>query len=251
MAIRVPGDPRVSGLAVALGTPQLSQTVIGIADYGGDFAVLSYSTLPANRPHDYQNYVYMWDGSQIPWFDPPPEQDQKALPNNQQSGTTTMSDIVISQTSYVFGYAVGPEPALVCASVTIDAGGQIGPSLSVGIGVRFIGTDSVTVRYQVLPGYLPADAGNWVGLWKGQASPYRPPAILGSTLVPNATEGTVTIEGVRIAIDTTYTLVYFMGSPDNQTSNTTAAAILTFQSTSQQSPAATSFIAVNRKGEAS
>jgi hypothetical protein len=239
-------DPRIAGYAVALGTPVLSRTTLTVRDYGGDFAALAYGTLPANQPNTYRNHVYLWNSTAIPFGLPPPvSPDRKAISTNAQEGTTVMWDIEISASSYIFGYAVGPDStSLVCASVVLDAGGQVSNATSVTIGVRFIGTDSVTVRYQALPGSLPGDAGNWVGLWKGYVSPYNPPKILGSTLVPNVTEGTVTIEGVSIAIDTTYTLVYFMGSPDNQAKNTTAAAILTFQSTAAGSPATRTFIGV-------
>jgi hypothetical protein len=229
--------------AVALGTAQLWQTVIRIEDYGGDFAAVAYDSLPANQPKSYKNTVYVWDATSIPWGSPPPPPPyQKRIGSNAQNGKTVMTDLTISANSYIFGYAVGDNPSLICASVILDAGGLVTSVMSVSIGVRFIGTDSVTVRYQVLPGYLPQEYGNWVGLWKGTVSPYLCPKPEGTTSVPNVTEGTVTIEDVAIAIDTPYTLVYFMGEPENLQKNTTAAAILTFRSTEAGSLAARTLI---------
>lgn len=243
MSVREQDDPRISGYAVALGSPQLAQTVVGIKEYGGDFAAVSYATLPANQPKAYQNTVYLWEGTAIPWGTPPPQPPySKPLGSNAQSGSTIMSGITISATSYIFGYAVGADPSMICSSVILDAGGLVSSTSSVSLGVRFIGTESVTARYQVLPGYLPADCGNWVGLWKGTVSPYNSPQPLGTALVPNNTEGTVTVEDVPIAVNTTYTLIYFMGRPDQPAKNTTAAAILTFNSTDPGSPAARTFL---------
>lgn len=250
MAVHESLDARVSGLAVALGTPELSLTSIGVKAFGGDFAALSYTTLPANLPYTYQNTIYLWKGTAIPWGLPPPSPPYaKLIPTDSQIGTVTMSNIAIAASSYIFGYAVGADPSLICASVILDAGGLVNSAMSVTIGVRFIGTDSVTVRYQVLNGYLPETAGNWIGLWRGRVSPYRSGKIAGSARVPDYTEGTVTIEA-PIAIDTTYSLIYYMANPDLTNGNTSAAALLTFNSADPNSPAAHSFIESSfEKGE--
>ncbi len=73
-------------------------------------------------------------------------------------------------------------------------------------------------------GYLPHSYNNWVGLWKGYASPYNAPKPLGLVEIPtDASQGSVGINDVAIGVETTYTLIYFAGPHQ-----TDAAAILTF-----------------------
>jgi len=234
-------DLTIDGLAVALGTATLSQISLGIKEWGGDFLTASYITLPANRPKDNSNVLYLWEGSDIPWGSPPDA--RVAIPTNAMKADVTFSDIVVSMTSYIVGYAPAPDPTQVCASVVLDAGGLVGNALSVSIGVASIGTTSVTIRYAVLPGYRPAFYGNWIGLWEGEISPYNCPPPLSKKAVKDVTAGTVTITDVPIKIDTRYTVVYFMHDIDKDANNTTAAAILRFDSTHPESPKALTVIA--------
>lgn len=229
-------EHRKKALAVALGSAHLDQTTIGVMSYGGDYVSASYWSLPANQPKTYGNTVSLWNSSVVPWGVPPLQQAQ--LSSNQQNGTETLTDITVSATTYVLGYATGPALSTVCASVILDAGGLATGGDSVNIGVASVGTTSLTIRYHVLYGYLPQTYGNWVGLWKGYVSPYNCPAPLGTALVPDVTDGTVTIRDVAIGIQTTYTVGYFMANPDQNRNNSTAAALLTFDTTSPEAPQA-------------
>jgi len=220
--------------AVALGSPVLNQVIIGVQNYGGDFVTVSYQCLPANRPSTYGNTVYIWEATAIPWGQP--AYYQRQIDTNQQNGVAILTGLTIASTTYIIGYAPAPDPAMCCASVLLDAGGMMAAPTSVNIGVRSIGNTSVAIRYSVLSGYLPADNGNWVGIWQSYTSPYNCPEPIGYSRVPNLTEGTVNISDVPITIDTAYTVVYFMGQPENRTKNTTAAAILTFDTASIGSP---------------
>jgi hypothetical protein len=217
--------------AVVLGSPVLAQTTIAKAHFDAHNVVVDYTSLPSNQPLTYANVLYMWQATAIPWGRPPYQ--YKAIPSDQQNGDVTISNLTISATSYVFGYASGPDPALICASFILDAGGAAVTSMSVSIGVASLTINSVTVRYSTAAGYNPNTNGNWIGLWEGQVSPYTAPIPMATARVPSTNEGTVTIPVPSgIGIHTTYTLVYFMGLPQIFTMNTTAAAILTFDSTS-------------------
>lgn len=237
MASRSDAEPAEATRVVAAGSAELAVTTVGIKDYDGDFVLVSYRGLPGNRPKDYSNSIYIWDASVIPWGTAP--YGKSSVTTNAESGDQTLR-VLISPTTYVVGYATGASQWDACASVLLDAGGSVAPASSVNIGLRALGTSSVTVRYSVLSGYRPAKAGNWVGLWKGRVSPFNCGTPMGTAPVADATEGTVEITGVTIAIKTTYTVVYFMGNSGTTKNNSTAAAILTFDTAAPGSPEATS-----------
>jgi hypothetical protein len=57
-------------------------------------------------------------------------------------------------------------------------------------------------------------------------------------MVPDVTDGTVTIRNVPIAVQTTYTVAYFMADPGRTRDNPRAAALLTFDTTAPDTPRA-------------
>jgi hypothetical protein len=209
-------------LGVALGSPSLETCAISIQGFTGTTVDVAYSGLPGNQPKDYGNFVAIWDGSVIPWQATPMR--QMPIPDNMQSGTLVIGDVAITSSTYTVGYGVGPAIPTVCAAATLAAGGLATPEMAVTIAVTNIGTTSLSVHYHTLSGYLPATNKNWIGLWTGSITPYGPPKPLASQpITDDVTDGDVGINGVVLTIDTTYTLVYFMGA-----ATTTAAALLTF-----------------------
>jgi len=209
-------------LGVALGSPILSQCSVKITGFSGTTVSTAYSGLPGNQPHSYDNVLSLWDGTIIPWNVPPTKQLQIA--ENVETGTEVLDGVRITQSSYTVGYGVGPKVSDICAIATLAAGGQITPPSAVTIGVGTIGTTSLVVHYQTLAGYLPKTSGNWIGLWTGQVSPYNAPDALATVLIPDdENAGDVGINDIILTIDTTYTVIYFVGAP-----LTTAAALLQF-----------------------
>jgi hypothetical protein len=209
-------------LGIALGTPNLLQCTISVNDVTGTTVAVSYAGLPANQPQRYQDFVALWEGTAIAWSVPPLR--RQAIPDDAPSGTIVIDQVRITRASYTVAYGVGRAITDACASALIAAGGQAAAHQSVTISVNEIGTTSLSVHYATLSGYLPATYGNWLGLWEGEVSPYNAPRPLARTRIPNdVNEGDVGINGVEIAIGTTYTLIYLMGAEQ-----TTAAALLTF-----------------------
>ncbi len=119
----------------------------------------------------------------------------------------------------------------------LDAGGLVGSAVSASIGVASIGTASVTIRYAVLPGYRLSSTAT--GSASGKARSRRTTARRRSAkTVKDVTAGTVTITDVPIKIDTRYTVVYFMHDVGKDANNSSAAALLRFDSTNPESPKA-------------
>jgi hypothetical protein len=209
-------------LGIKLGTPDLVECSISVDDVTGTTVSVSYAGLPANQPKRYRNFVALWQGTAIAWSVPPC--GRQDILDDAPSGTVVIDNVRITRSSYTAAYGVGRAIADACASALIAAGGQAAARRSVTISVNRIGTTSLSVHYATLSGYLPATNGNWLGLWEGEVSPYDAPRPLARTGIPNdVNEGDVGINGVEIAIETTYSLVYFMGAE-----RTTAAALLTF-----------------------
>lgn len=212
-----------SRIAIALGTPTLDIVSVSIKNYTGDSVFVAYQGLPGNQPKNYRNFVAIWESSQIAWSQPPMEPPE-FIGNNSQSGSVVITGLTISKNAYTIGYGVGPDISNICASARLNAGGLLAAPMSVTIGINYVGSNSISVSYQTLAGYRPATYKNWVGLWKGYASPYNAPKPEGSAAISSdSTEGSVGINNVPIAINTTYTVAYFAGP-----SLTEAAAILTF-----------------------
>lgn len=205
-----------------LGSSELYTCSVVITGFSADLIDIKYSSLPANQPKENKNFVAVWNASMIPWNSTPIRQEE--VPQNSETGTMSIDQLSITQTSYVVGYAVGSDIGNICCSAVISAGGLTLPPSFITISLENIGTTSLAVHYQTLAGYRPTLYGNWVGVWKGYVLPYNAPSPLRSTPIStDSTEGSVALNNVPLAVDSVYTVIYFTGK-----SYTTAAAILTF-----------------------
>ncbi|WP_132066027.1 MULTISPECIES: hypothetical protein [Aquimarina] len=210
-------------LAVAIETAKLNTCKIEITSFTGESITVAFSGLPANQPSTYKNFIAIWESSVIPWTVEPLKMIEIGV--NTQSGTVTIDGLTITYNSYVVGYGVGSGTGNICASAILGAGGIKAPLSNVHIGIENLGQTSLSVFYQTLSGYLPKKNGNWVGLWKGYASPYNlpPDALIKTKIDSYSNQGIVALNNLSLGRDTEYTLIYFMGAD-----NTTAAAILNF-----------------------
>lgn len=226
MLITVPSTGRsaatLNATGVALNTSDLQLTTISIPYFNADTVTVEYKGLPGNQPQTYKNFVAIWQSSMIPWNTPPLAQAR--IDQNAQQGSIVINGLTITSSSYIVGYGVGNDITTICCSSLISAGGLRAAPTNVSISLEYVGSNSLTIYYQTLAGYLPQQYGNWIGLWKGYASPYNSGTPVGTVqLNSNASEGTIGMNNVPLGINTNYTLVYFMG-----TEQTTAAAILNF-----------------------
>lgn len=211
-----------SRLLVKLDASALETCSVAIPYYDADTVTVAYTGLPGNQPETYKNFVAIWEASMIPWNIPPLA--KCSVEQNAESGTIVIGGLTITKNSYIVGYGVGPDITDICCSAIISAGGLRVPSMQVIISLEYIGSSSLSIHYQTLAGYLPQQYNNWIGLWKGYASPYNAPAPVASIAVNNnSNEGTVGMNNVPLGINSNYTLIYFMGKE-----LTTAAAILNF-----------------------
>ncbi|HEY0131590.1 MAG TPA: hypothetical protein VGB57_09310 [Allosphingosinicella sp.] len=187
---------------------------------------VSYETLPGNQPKLYGNFLAIWQSTVIPWSAPPLK--RQALAPGGQSGATTLSGLGIQRKPYIVGYGVGAEITSIAASLALHPDREA-VVLATTIEVPAITPDSLVIHYRTLPGYRPLTAGNWIGLWQGQASPfYSGDPIARAVPDHDFSEGYIAMDGLVLTFGTTYTLVYFAGA-----GKTEAAAILTFTTASR------------------
>ncbi len=210
-------------LAIALGAAKLNTCKIEITGYTGQSITVAFSGLPANQPSTYKNFIAIWEASVIPWTVTPLRTIEIGV--NTEDGTLTIDNLTITYNSYIVGYGVGSGVGNICASAILNAGGTKAPLSYVNIGIANLGQTSLSVHYQTLSGYLPKENGNWIGLWEGYVSPYNlpPDALIKKEVNSYANQGVIGLNNLSLGRDTEYTLIYFMGAD-----NTTAAAILTF-----------------------
>jgi hypothetical protein len=211
-----------------LGSTTLHRCALAIGYFDGSSVAAAFATLPGNRAKENQNRVSIWQDSVIPWQWEP--MASMGVPVAGPSGTVAMSGVSIARLAYTLGYAVGPDPTDYCACITLGADGQTGEAHSVGLTLGFLGSTALLLRYSSLPGYRPASAGSWVGVWEGRVNPFDAPEPLGRQPIARDTDaGDVCFNDLPLAVETSYSAVYFMGK-----SPTTAAAQLTF-ATSRES----------------
>jgi hypothetical protein len=207
-------------LIVASGSPTATQCSVSVLDVEGDQVSVQYTGLPGNQPHTFGNFIGVWEGSIIGFGSAPIA--QTPIPENYETGSVVV-DTTITYSSYTVAYSLGTAVTDLCASQLIGAGGQLGPAQAVSMVINNIGPTSVSIAYSTLPGYMPANAGNWVGLWLGEIDPYEPgDPVATAKVTSNANADNLAIM-TPLGIKETYTLVYFMGP-----AGTTAAVTLTF-----------------------
>jgi hypothetical protein len=209
---------------VAAQTPGQAVSLCSIAITGssGTTVSLNYAGLPGNQPNSYGDFVALWDSSVIPWTVKP--MSRLGIPTNAETGSVVLTDVSISSMAYTVAYTAGPDVSDACASALLAPDGSTGVADAVTLELVSLGANTVTFRYHTLSGYLPATDGNWIGLWRGRASPYNaPPPLARVKIAQDVTDDSVTIDGVTLAAGNVYTVVYFMGEP-----LTTAAVLLTF-----------------------
>ena len=214
-------SPSVAGAA-----PVLDSVLLTLQAVTSATVTISYETLPGNQPGLYGNFLAIWQSTVIPWSAPPLKRQD--LPSGGQSGATTLSGIAIQQKPYIVGYGVGADVTTIAASLSLHPD-QDPVVLATTIEIPALTPDSLVVHYRTLPGYRPLTAGNWVGLWQGQVSPfYAGDPIARAAPDDDSPEGYIAMNGLILTFATTYTLVYFAGP-----GTTEAAAILTFTTASR------------------
>ena len=204
--------------------------------------IVTYRGIAGNQPATYKNNLALWNGS-LPNMTVQPLRVVAIKSDNQPDSLPFEFDF--EPTDYCLTYQVGEGISTMCAMTSLSFSMKARilramafwrwtnlaatPPEAVSIKIVKITTDSVQIIYNTLPGYQPQKFGNWIGLWPGWAIPYGSPEPLARAKVDSAfSQGIVTLEPVSLYSGLSYTITYFMESPDKDEHHLSAAALLYF-----------------------
>lgn len=211
-------------LAVVANSLEFDDVTIEVKEWTGETVTVYYQTLPGNRPEEYGNKLWLWEGEVIDWKHPELGINAE-VSSNDSTGTMTMH-VEISRKKYIVGYSVTGGVMGICASALVQAGQLLLAPTSVTLTIDSL--KPLVIKYATLRGYRPLSAGNWLGLWRGDVLPWDAPIPTEVTQPEDdANEGLATFN-TPLRPASTYTVIYFMADKTNQTDNTSASALLRF-----------------------
>jgi hypothetical protein len=220
------GEPGIGSPALAVDNAELENVSIKVLHFTGETVTVGYESIPGNHPEKNGNRLWLWEGTVIDWTHPNLGINE-LVSNNDSKGSFTMT-VEIGRKNYIVGYSVTGEVIGICGSAPVKAGQLLLAPTSVTIGIESIDKETLVIRYATLRGYRPLSSGNWLGLWPGDVLPWDAPTPI-EVRPPegDANEGFATFRG-PLRSKWTYTVIYFMANKQQQTQNTSAAALLRF-----------------------
>lgn len=192
-------------------------TKMSVSYVSADSIGINYETLPGNQPSNYGNYVAIWQNSNsIPWNQQPLKIQKMA--GNTPSGSMVIQDLDTTKSTYIIGYAVGPELTVgqkygnICSTSYIANPGSGDPSIDFysSLQLIFVGDKSLAVNFNLPVSITPKANLAWAGIWRSSNASYtvRPDATTPVTI--DTQSGTLTFDQFTIAIGETYTIALFM-----------------------------------------
>ena len=229
--MRDPDEQGVNWLAVALDSPCLEHVTIEVLENTGQTVTVKYQTLPDNQPESNGNRLWLWEGTVVGWKRP--DIINQLVRNNDSEGSDIMI-VDLSRKNYTVGYSVTGGVMGICASALINPPPELELELllaptSVTIKIDTLTPGQLVIKYATLRGYRPLSAGNWLGLWRGDVLPPDVPTAPTEVTQPedDVNEGLATFHAT-LRPKSTYTVIYFMADKEKPTENTSAAALLRF-----------------------
>lgn len=210
-----------------LSQPAASQhTNLSLFSKDQDGIEIHYTTFTNNRPKEFANTIYVWEGGpDVPWQRVDDYVGAAVIEGDTYTGIQRIKFPYDVGKDYVVGYAVAPTPNATCSALYLPKDNQDTSSEDTSIDFVMIGPGAVKLKYGCLPQYNPVEFKNWVGIYNGTRAQYdgKP---LDTTAIPFPnTTGYVTIP-VQLQIGATYTVGYYMAPlPQGKTS---LAAQVTF-----------------------
>lgn len=189
----------------------------------GTSLVAKYDGIPANQPSAYGNFFALWEGTVVPWTAPPIATAPVAT--DATRGSTLMEKLSLAPDDYTVAYAVGDAIGDIAATVTFDGDGNTVRERGIELTLDLVDDGIVSLHYRTPPGYRPAKWGNWVAIYRGEASPYDPPEPVARTDVPDVNEGELALTKLPLTAGNAYTVAYFT----KPAPTTAAATLMTFR----------------------
>jgi hypothetical protein len=183
---------------------------------------VTFSTVPGNLTSTNGNLVALWQSDGIPYGQAPTQ--KKAITKNEPTGDQIF-EFPIQRKPYVIAYGTSDTGKAWAGTVQFTPGqGTVGVPFVTKIDVRAAGADSLLAEFKTPLRNVPNANGNWVGLWKAASPTFDGANRIKKVDVSASTaDGTQSISGLELLMDTTYCLAYAVGPKD-----TDLAAWVTF-----------------------
>lgn len=174
---------------------------------------IKYHTMTGNDPLKNQNWVGIWQGSQI-LYDTPP------LSKTLITGTTTSGDLAFDSLSlqkkdYIIGYGSGEGNSKVSATLYFKADVlpfEPGLSFATNLNVLDYGNNFLVVSFETPLGNIPRRNQNWVGLWKGKSISSNGINLIKKKKIGSViSNDTIAINNLNLTRNTWYTVTYALG----------------------------------------
>lgn len=218
--------------------------------------IAEYTCISGNQPCSNNNWIGIWEGSQILW-DTPPLKSVEIL-NNNPSNSVKVYGQRAPNMNYIIGYGTGcmpwesetskeeekvdakksesarsksqPKPShkinigTVGATVLVNVDGSMGSTSLTQIKAISVGNNMLLLEYQTPVGNIPSQNQNWIGIWPGYTVSFNGKNCLHrEPVLSDFNSGQICVNGFAFTISTTYTVAYATGP-----SHSDIAATVTF-----------------------
>ncbi|MDB4897229.1 MAG: hypothetical protein JWN15_3491 [Firmicutes bacterium] len=186
----------------------LATTRVMIVVATPELLIVRYSTVGANEPKTYGNFVQTWQDTTVGWSNPSGGW-KSAIASDRIQGDVPLA-LPLQAKDYVCGYSVGGSVNNICATAVIHGGD---PAKQEQFATRISvqpAADTVLVQYTTPEGCQPSAFGHWVALFDDGGDPYTAPPLTLSPVTGNARVGSVPLFYSMLA-GRSYLVAYFAG----------------------------------------
>ncbi|MCW2258719.1 MULTISPECIES: hypothetical protein [Sphingobacterium] len=190
-----------------------SQTSINGHMVTGKIITIKYNTMSGNNPLKNQNWVGIWQGSQI-LYDSPPLHKAYIL-GTTSSGDFAFDSLSIQKNEYIIGLGNGSNTSTVSATLYFKAAAEFfepGLSFCTTLEVLERGDNYLVVKFNTPLGNIPVKNKNWIGVWNGETflSDCKN-LIKKQTVNSTVSEDVIAINNLDLIRGTWYTITYGTG----------------------------------------
>ena len=179
----------------------------------GKIITITYKTMSGNNPLKNQNWVGIWQGSQI-LYDTPPLRKAYIL-GTTSSGDFAFDSLSIQKNEYIVGYGNGSNNSTVSATLYFKADAEFfepGLSFSTKLEVLERGDHYLVVKFSTPLGNIPIKNKNWIGVWNGRTFLNdRSNLLKKQTVNSTVSEDVIAINNLHLIRGTWYTITYSTG----------------------------------------
>jgi hypothetical protein len=206
--------------------------------------IAEYTCISGNQPFTNNNWIGIWEGTQILWDVAP--LNSIPIQNNNPSNSVRVYGQRAPNMNYIIGYGTGclsdesetpreeeksegkksessrgkgfPKPAqrinlgTVGATVLVNVDGSMGATSLTQINALSVGNNMLLLDYQTPVGNVPSQNQNWIGIWPGCTVSFSGRNCLHREPVrSDFNSGQICVNGFAFTISTTYTVSYATG----------------------------------------